>query len=122
MNPTYQHIRSQKDDLVRVGASVPDKVLSKFCSSHSIEGFEFLTGIPGCIGGAVAMNAGCYGSEIKDILIIVNKGQLSQFKKILPEKNNLGLKITLAISTIFILAYYIYPSGITGIVSKITMI
>ena len=30
---------------------------------------------------------------IKDILIIVNKGQLSQFKKILPEKNNLGLKI-----------------------------
>ena len=54
-------------DLVRVGASVPDKVLSKFCSSQSIEGFEFLTGIPGCIGGAVAMNAGCYGSEIKDI-------------------------------------------------------
>ena len=30
---------------------------------------------------------------IKDILIIVNKGQLNQFKKILPEKNNLGLKI-----------------------------
>ena len=36
--------------------------------------------------------------------------------------HNLGLKITLAISTIFILAYFIYPSGITQIVSKITMI
>ncbi len=36
--------------------------------------------------------------------------------------DNLGLKITLAISTIFILAYFIYPSGITEIVSKITMI
>ncbi len=36
--------------------------------------------------------------------------------------HNLGLKITLTISTIFILAYFIYPSGITGIVSKITMI
>ncbi len=36
--------------------------------------------------------------------------------------HNLGLKITLAISTIFILAYFIYPSGITNIVSKITMI
>ena len=36
--------------------------------------------------------------------------------------HNLGLKITLAISTIFILAYFIYPSGITEIVSKITMI
>ena len=58
-----------ESDLVNVGASVPDKVLSKFCLSHSIEGFEFLTGIPGCIGGAVAMNAGCYGSEIKDIFL-----------------------------------------------------
>ena len=36
--------------------------------------------------------------------------------------HNLGLKITLAISTIFILAYFIYPSGITEIVSNITMI
>ncbi len=36
--------------------------------------------------------------------------------------HNLGLKITLAISTIFILAYFIYPSGITEIVSKITMV
>ena len=36
--------------------------------------------------------------------------------------HNLGLKITLAISTIFILAYFVYPSGITEIVSKITMI
>tara|TARA_B100000029_G_scaffold7829_1_gene8248 strand:- start:997 stop:1920 length:924 start_codon:yes stop_codon:yes gene_type:complete len=56
-----------ESDLVCAGASVPDKVLSKFCSSQSIKGFEFLTGIPGCVGGAVAMNAGCYGSEIKDI-------------------------------------------------------
>ena len=56
-------------NLVSVGASVPDKVLSKFCLSQSIEGFEFLTGIPGCIGGAVAMNAGCYGSETKDIFL-----------------------------------------------------
>ena len=54
---------------VSTGASVPDKVLSRFCSSESINGFEFLTGIPGNIGGAVAMNAGCYGSEIKDVFL-----------------------------------------------------
>ena len=47
-----------KSDSISVGASVPDKILSRFCS-----------GIPGCIGGAVAMNAGCYGSEIKDIFL-----------------------------------------------------
>ena len=54
---------------VSIGASVLDKVLSRFCSSESINGFEFLTGIPGNIGGAVAMNAGCYGSEIKDVFL-----------------------------------------------------
>ena len=54
---------------VSIGASVPDKVLSRFCSSESINGFEFLTGIPGNIGGAVAMNAGCHGSEIKDVFL-----------------------------------------------------
>jgi UDP-N-acetylmuramate dehydrogenase len=54
---------------VSIGASVPDKVLSRFCLSESINGFEFLTGIPGNIGGAVAMNAGCYGSEIKDVFL-----------------------------------------------------
>ncbi|MBD1158104.1 NADH-quinone oxidoreductase subunit NuoN [Pelagibacterales bacterium SAG-MED17] len=43
-------------------------------------------------------------------------------KKEYETSHNLGLKITLAISTIFILAYFIYPSGITEIVSKITMI
>ena len=58
-----------KKNAVSIGASVPDKVLSRFCSSESINGFEFLTGIPGNIGGAVAMNAGCYGSEIKDVFL-----------------------------------------------------
>lgn len=58
-----------EENAVSIGASVPDKVLSRFCSSESINGFEFLTGIPGNIGGAVAMNAGCYGSEIKDVFL-----------------------------------------------------
>tara|TARA_B100000965_G_scaffold258470_1_gene217859 strand:- start:207 stop:1133 length:927 start_codon:yes stop_codon:yes gene_type:complete len=58
-----------ESNYLNVGASVLDKVLSKFCLERSITGFEFLSGIPGCIGGAVAMNAGCYGSEIKDIFL-----------------------------------------------------
>jgi len=58
-----------ENDSINVGAAIPDKVLSKFCMSNSIKNFEFLTGIPGNIGGAVAMNAGCYGSEIKDIFL-----------------------------------------------------
>ena len=84
-----------ESDLVSVGASVPDKILSKFCSSQSIEGFEFLTGIPGCIGGAVAMNAGCYGSEIKDIFLsakcldyLGNEVSIDKSEKFFSYRNN----------------------------------
>ncbi len=42
--------------------------LAKFAAANSIKGFEFLIGIPGTIGGGVAMNAGAYGSEFKDII------------------------------------------------------
>ena len=57
------------DDIIKVGAGVPDKYLSRFCAENSLAGFEFLYGIPGNIGGAVSMNAGCYGGEISDIFL-----------------------------------------------------
>ena len=57
------------NDLIKVGAGVPDKYLSRFCLENSLGGFEFFYGIPGNIGGAVSMNAGCYGGEISDIFV-----------------------------------------------------
>ena len=56
------------ENKLEVGASVMDINLSKFALKHGIEGFEYFSGIPGSIGGAVKMNAGCYGSETKEIL------------------------------------------------------
>ncbi|MBX9696629.1 MAG: UDP-N-acetylmuramate dehydrogenase [Alphaproteobacteria bacterium] len=53
---------------VDVGAAVLDRTLSLCACDESIEGLEFFSGIPGTIGGALRMNAGCYGTEIKDIL------------------------------------------------------
>lgn len=46
--------------------------LANFCAQSGIPGFEFLTGIPGTIGGGVCMNAGAYGLEYKDILLSDN--------------------------------------------------
>lgn len=43
-------------------------VTAKLAATHCLSGFECESGIPGCIGGAVYMNAGAYGGEIKDIL------------------------------------------------------
>ena len=48
-----------------------DKTLSDFAMENSLSGFEFLSCIPGTIGGGIRMNSGCFDSEFKDILISV---------------------------------------------------
>ena len=54
---------------VRVGAGLPDAMAAKKAAEAGIAGLEFLSGIPGTIGGALRMNAGCYGREIADVLV-----------------------------------------------------
>lgn len=51
-----------------VGAGCLDRTVVMKCLEEGISGLEFLVGVPGTIGGAVAMNAGAYGSEVKDLL------------------------------------------------------
>ena len=58
-------------DIIISGAAVLDKNLAQFASDNSLSGFEFLSCIPGTIGGGIKMNAGCFGSEIKNILISI---------------------------------------------------
>ncbi len=52
---------------IEVGASCLDKKLSDFAYKNSLSGFEFLSCIPGTIGGGIAMNCGCYGYDISQI-------------------------------------------------------
>ena len=54
---------------LRAGAAALDAAVSRRAADAGIAGLEFLRGVPGTIGGALRMNAGCYGSEIKDILV-----------------------------------------------------
>ncbi|MDR2646361.1 MAG: UDP-N-acetylmuramate dehydrogenase [Holosporaceae bacterium] len=58
-----------EDDVLEVGAAVHCSELSAAALNHELGGFEFLMGIPGTIGGAIKMNAGCYCSRISDSLI-----------------------------------------------------
>lgn len=55
-------------DSVIAGAGVLDATLAETAAAAGLAGLEFLVGIPGTIGGAVAMNAGAYGGEIRDVL------------------------------------------------------
>ena len=57
-----------KGALCRAGAGVSLNRLVDFCAEEGLSGAEFLAGIPGTVGGAVAMNAGSWGHEIKDVI------------------------------------------------------
>lgn len=57
--------------LVRAGGGCRLAGLIKYCADRSISGLEFAVGIPGSIGGAIVMNAGCWGKEIGDVLYSV---------------------------------------------------
>ena len=56
------------DTEVIVGSGVKNALLSKKLIDNNLTGFEFASGIPGTIGGAIKMNAGAYGGEMKDIV------------------------------------------------------
>jgi UDP-N-acetylmuramate dehydrogenase len=54
---------------VRAGAAALDAAVARAAADAGIAGMEFLRGVPGTIGGALKMNAGCYGREIRDIFV-----------------------------------------------------
>jgi UDP-N-acetylmuramate dehydrogenase len=54
---------------VRAGAAALDGAVARAAADAGIAGLEFLRGVPGTIGGALRMNAGCYGREVKDIFV-----------------------------------------------------
>lgn len=54
--------------LVYAEAGVASPKVARFAALHDLEGAEFLAGVPGCVGGALAMNAGCYGGETWDLV------------------------------------------------------
>ena len=62
-------ITFSEDGRVTAGAGLKIMSASRAAAEHSLTGLEFAWGIPGSIGGAAYMNAGCYGSEMKDILV-----------------------------------------------------
>ena len=57
-----------KDTTVKVGAGMMNGTLAQKLMNEELSGFEFASGIPGTIGGAIFMNAGAYGTEMKDII------------------------------------------------------
>ena len=71
LTKNFNNISMHSEEIVVAGAAVADKSLSEFAMENSLGGFEFLSCIPGTIGGGIKMNAGCFQREFKDILISI---------------------------------------------------
>lgn len=65
---SFTEIKCSSENII-AGAAALDANVARFAAENEIGGLEFLIGVPGTIGGALAMNAGAYGAEIKDILV-----------------------------------------------------
>ncbi|WP_049945509.1 UDP-N-acetylmuramate dehydrogenase [Candidatus Stoquefichus massiliensis] len=64
----FSRVERLNETCVKVESGMTLKQLCQFCLKHNLTGLEFACGIPGSIGGAIYMNAGAYGGEMKDIV------------------------------------------------------
>ena len=71
LSKDFNNISLLKDDIIIAGSGVLDKTLSEFALKNNLSGFEFLSCIPGTVGGGIRMNAGCFGKEFQDILLSI---------------------------------------------------
>ena len=71
LSKNFNNISLLRDEIIIAGSAVLDKSLSDFAMKNNLSGFEFLSCIPGTIGGGIRMNAGCFENEFKDILLSV---------------------------------------------------
>lgn len=104
---TKMELNLEKKEIVG-GSGVMMSDLSRFALINSIKGFEGLEGIPGTIGGAVFMNAGAYGYEIKDVLNSIEMVDTDGVLQII-KANDLGLHYRNS---------YLREGKINGIVTK----
>ena len=68
LGPNFSKIELINENTIQVGAAMLDRKISNFAKENGIGGLEFLSCIPGSIGGAVIMNSGCYGCDISKVL------------------------------------------------------
>ena len=71
LSNNFNNISLLGEDIIIAGSAVLDKTLSDFAINNNLSGFEFLSCIPGTVGGGIRMNAGCFGKEFKDILLSI---------------------------------------------------
>ena len=71
LGKNFNKLSLTKDNVIIAGGSILDRKVSDFACENHLSGLEFLSCIPGTVGGGIRMNSGCFGSEFKDVLLSV---------------------------------------------------
>ena len=87
LGKSFSHLSLFDQNTLIAGASALDKNVSSFALENSLTGFEFLSCIPGAIGGGIRMNSGCYGEDISKILVSIQVMDLQGKVKIIYSSN-----------------------------------
>ena len=81
LGSNFSYTKLINNDIIEAGAATLDRKVANFAKDNSLTNFEFLSCIPGSVGGAVTMNSGCYESDISKILLsieVINKNDLTK--------------------------------------------
>tara|TARA_B100001057_G_scaffold13815_1_gene13131 strand:- start:13780 stop:14685 length:906 start_codon:yes stop_codon:yes gene_type:complete len=79
-----------KKNIIETGAATPDRKVANFAKDNGLGNLEFLSCIPGSVGGAIIMNSGCYKNEISNILISIKAIDINNFSEIEIKKEDIN--------------------------------
>lgn len=101
--------------VVYAEAGVASPKLARFAATHGLVGGEFLAGIPGTVGGALAMNAGCYGHETWEFVSqVLTVNRLGEVQRRCPKDFRVAYRHVAPVSARdewFVAAWFIFPRG-----------
>ena len=85
----FSYIKLINRNILDVGAATLDRKVADFAKDNNLSNLEFLSCIPGSIGGAVIMNSGCYGNDISKILISIQAIDINKLTEIEIKKDDI---------------------------------
>ena len=95
MGREFTNIEILENHTIRAGAMALDGNVATLAAEAGIAGLEFFSGIPGTIGGALRMNAGCYGSETRDVLVEATAmDRAGRLHTLIPEQMDMSYRHT----------------------------
>ena len=87
LTKNFSNISLLNKNTIVAGSGVLDRTISEFAMNNNVGGLEFLSCIPGTIGGGIRMNSGCYGEDISKILLSVQVMDFDGRIRVIPSSN-----------------------------------